>query len=93
MTKRTYSEDNKEELISALHAGVVTVSFTKVNGDRRDMECTLNEVHLPTPIQRENAVQARKENPNIQSVYDINAKGWRSWRWDNVIEFRDDADE
>jgi hypothetical protein len=28
----------------------------------------------------------RKDNPAVQSVWDINAKGWRSFRWENVIE-------
>lgn len=87
MTKTTYSEDRKNELLAALREGVVTVSFTKVNGDRRDMQCTLNEAHLPLVESADKSDSKRKPNPAVQSVYDVNAKGWRSWRWENVIEF------
>ena len=90
MTKTTYSEDRKAELLAALREGVVTVSFTKVNGDRRDMQCTLNEAHLPVVESKAGSDTKRKENPAVQSVYDVNAKGWRSWRWENVIEFGDE---
>jgi hypothetical protein len=74
-------------LIEALQQGLVEVSFIKVNGERRDMLCTLNEDHLPSRKEQDNAQQSRKENPAVQSVYDVNANGWRSWRWDNVVEF------
>lgn len=76
---------DKTKILNELHAGVTTVVFTKVNGERREMECTLNEEYLP-PRQEDNKKQARKENPAVQSVWDVNAKGWRSFRWENVID-------
>ena len=85
MTKTAYTPDLQDNLLSALSEGVVTVSFTKVNGERRDMQCTLNAAYLPVVESAGNS--KRKENPDVQSVYDVNAQGWRSWRWDNVIEF------
>ena len=33
----------RDEMISSLKEGIVTVDFTKVNGEKRHMECTLNE--------------------------------------------------
>jgi hypothetical protein len=82
---------NKQKLLEQLRDGVVTVSFTKVNGERRDMQCTLNETLLPPkPTLNEQfeamATPKRKDNPAVQSVWDINVKGWRSFRWENVIE-------
>lgn len=76
---------NKQELLDQLHTGVVTVSFTKVNGERRDMRCTLNEAHLP-PREENNKSQTRKENPAVQSVWDVDKQAWRSFRWENVID-------
>jgi hypothetical protein len=77
----------KQKLLEQLRDGVVTVSFTKVNGERRDMQCTLNETLLPPkPMLTEQSQAVRKDNPAVQSVWDINAKGWRSFRWENVIE-------
>ena len=77
----------KQKLLAQLRDGVVTVSFTKVNGERRDMQCTLNETLLPPkPMLTEQSQAVRKDNPAVQSVWDINAKGWRSFRWENVIE-------
>lgn len=84
-----YDKEQKDEILKGLHEGTLTVSFTKVNGDRRDMQCTLNEAMLPPKTSSETPSKARKENPDVQSVWDINAKGWRSFRWDNVIEFGD----
>lgn len=87
MTKKQYSDTQRDELLAALHNGVVTVSFTKVNGERRDMQCTLNKDYLPVVESTRNSNTTRRQNPDTQSVYDINAKGWRSWRWENVIEY------
>lgn len=79
---------DRQLLLDALHAGPITVSFTKVNGDRRDMLCTLKEDLLPPkpePKTDKPARPARKENLDVQSVWDLKAKGWRSFRWENII--------
>jgi hypothetical protein len=81
---------NKQQILDALHEGVLLVSFTKVNGERRDMQCTLNENLLPPKPTLNEQFEAmgrppRKENPDVQSVWDVDAKGWRSFRWENVI--------
>lgn len=85
-----YTENEKNEILKGLHEGTLTVSFKKVNGDRRDMRCTLNETHIPPKTSSDKPSKARKQNPDVQSVWDINAKGWRSFRWENVIEFGED---
>jgi hypothetical protein len=70
----------------------VVITFTKVNGEERVMTCTLNESTVPpalvSKVLRE-AVPVKKENLEVCNVWDINAKGWRSFRWSNVkkIEF------
>jgi len=75
----------KEKILKELHEGVTTVSFTKVNGERRDMRCTLNEQYLPQK-EESNYKQTRKENPAVQSVWDVDKGAWRSFRWENIIQ-------
>ena len=77
----------KDEIQSELKKGVAKVSFTKVNGDTRIMECTLNGQHMPKaddmPAKKTDRVKA--PNNHVLSVWDVNAKGWRSFRVENVF--------
>ena len=77
--------DFRTKLIEQLKFGNVTVNFTKKDGDSRTMECTLNPAFLPPSILKEDFV-SKKENTNIISVFDTNAKGWRSFIVKNVKE-------
>jgi len=77
---------DKSTLLEQLRAGPVMVSFTKIDGDRRDMLCTLQENYLPIKADSDEK-KAKKENPNVISVWDINKNGWRSFRWENVIDY------
>lgn len=79
------SNEVKQRVLDQLHAGVATVVFTKADGTRREMNCTLSEAMLP-PKQEDNSKQARKENPDVQSVWDVDKQGWRSFRWDRLVE-------
>lgn len=86
---KQYTEEAKDEILELLREGETKVSFMKVNGDRRDMTCTLSGAIVPSPVVKEGAETKpeRKENPDVQSVWDVNANGWRSFRWDLVVEY------
>jgi hypothetical protein len=84
----TFKLDQKDQVISALKEREVVVSFTKVNGEKRVMTCTLNESVLPPAPEKKEGARVKKENPDVCSVYDVNAKGWRSFRWENVTEVK-----
>ena len=78
---------NRDEIVEALQKGDVIVEFNKVNGDYRKMICTLNEAVLP-PAKKDDSVtqkKVREVNLEVCVVWDVNAKGWRSFRWDSVI--------
>ena len=79
----------KEEIQSALHAGVCSVTFTKVNGDERDMMCTLRSDIVPAATKTDPITQKKVRNINeeVLPVYDIKAEGWRSFRLDKVVSF------
>ena len=81
-------QEQKTIVLENLKNGEVTVTFTKVNGDKRVMTCTLNEAVLP-PAKKDDPLTQKKVraiNPEVCSVWDVNAKGWRAFCWDNVVE-------
>ena len=77
----------KDSIIETLHETICKVTFTKVNGEERIMYCTLNESMIPKTEDATEAKRTKKENPEVQAVYDVKAAGWRSFRWDSVKEF------
>ena len=78
-----YSEMVNGEQINI--KGTISVSNLEKDGDSRTMQCTLNPTFLPPFLLNED-VGNKKENTNIISVFDINAKGWRSFIVKNVKE-------
>jgi hypothetical protein len=81
------TNQEQDQVIQKLREGEVTVTFTKVNGDKRVMTCTLQESVLP-PAKKDDPLtqkKVREINPEVCSVWDVNANGWRSFRWENVV--------
>ena len=88
----SWSEDEwntfRNWISGVLKETVVTVTFTKKDGSERVMKCTLDPDVLPkveiTENKKEKAVPE-----NSLAVYDIEARGWRSFIIKSVktIEF------
>jgi hypothetical protein len=78
----------KEELQEKLFKQIVIVTFTKTNGDIREMACTLHPSFMPQPeLTEDNEEEStRADNPNIIAVWDTVAEGWRSFRVDSVLK-------
>ena len=76
-----------DTLVQWLQTAVLTVSFDKVNGDRRDMTCTLDRRYLPSD-QQADAVVAKPTKASL-AVWDLNANGWRSFRLDRIINIQE----
>jgi hypothetical protein len=71
----------KENLVDMLRNNIVTVTFTKVNGDERVMRCTLRSEMIPNaPTQNGELVVEQKQSSNNVSVWDVDSQGWRSFR-------------
>lgn len=81
-------EWDKEAIIKQLHEKVCKIVFTKANGDNRIMHCTLQESMLPAQVDVEEHIQKKKPNPDVLAVWDVEASGWRSFRWDSVTDFK-----
>lgn len=79
----------RTKMTEELQTGTRVVTFTKVNGDKREMTCTLKEGLIPKASRTDPLSQkkVRAINDEVLSVWDTNAQGWRSFRIDNVISF------
>jgi hypothetical protein len=76
----------KQDLKLQLEQNVVVVDFTKLNGDKRVMTCTLREDIKPPATKTDTMSQkkVREISDAVVSVWDVNAKGWRSFRYDRI---------
>lgn len=87
-TKEWRDSMNNVDLLNLLHDHVLEVTFTKVDGAERVMKCTLKENVIPTPendgMQQSGFTPKRQVNPNVAAVWDVEANGWRSFRFDSV---------
>jgi hypothetical protein len=71
----------RDTLIKNLQMKAMRITFTKVNGDERIMDCSLQESLVP-PTNPDN----RKENEEVLPVFDINKGEWRSFRMDSITK-------
>lgn len=64
----------------AMDVGIVTVTFIKANKQYREMKCTLQPSMLPKVTGT-----STHSGDETMIVFDVVAKGWRSFRFDRVI--------
>ena len=77
-------ETGREWLRELLRERVVGVVFTKKDGTERVMQATLSEDLIPEAQNSEKSATTRKKSDEALAVWDIEAEGWRSFRWDSV---------
>ena len=79
----------RNEMMEMLQASTCQVDFTKVNGDTRNMTCTLREDIIPAPPKSEPITQkaVRAVSEEVIPVWDVKAEGWRSFRVNSVTGF------
>lgn len=78
------TEQEIKDFKKALHEGVVEFKFIKVNGDERIARGTLHETAIT-----EDGGSMPKGTMTVSDetirYYDLNSKGWRSFRVENFI--------
>ena len=79
----------RDILIKNLQKRTMRITFTKVNGEERIMDCTLQENLVPAT-----KYTNRKQNEEVLPVFDINKGEWRSFRLDSItniepLEYQD----
>lgn len=75
---------DRNEMIEQLRERVCRVIFTKINGEERDMQCTLNMEMIPEEKQPKTGKQY---NESVLRVFDVNQQEFRSFRVENVVSF------
>lgn len=78
-------KDQKLTLHKLLKTNEVIVEFNKANGEYRKMRCTLSESVLPPSQSTEAKTYTGDENH--MAVWDLDAQGWRSFIFDNIIRY------
>ena len=76
-----------EYLKGVLQTGIAIVTFLKKDGTQRVLRCTLSPTELPAQTNLEEVVQKKTPNPDVLAVWDLENKGWRSFRYDTIIGF------
>ena len=76
----------KADLKKLLEQNVLTVDFLKLDGDKRVMTCTLREDIKPAATKTDamSTKKVREISDAVVSVWDVNAQGWRSFRYDRI---------
>ncbi len=80
MTEEQLAE--RERIRTLLLNGISIIEFTKVDGTKAIMQCTLDPTLLP-PVNTNEST--RPEQNHLLHVYSIDRQGWRSFLVNNVI--------
>ena len=72
-----------DELNNQLRGSVLVVTFNKLDGDERIMTCTKKFELIPESSRPKTDKEPPKGNV---TVWDLNAKGWRSFKYDRVTK-------
>jgi ribosomal protein L19E len=75
---------SKSNILNLLKQGVIEVKFKKVDGSERVMKCTLLESYVKP--HEKTTDREKKVNEDVISVWDVEKEGWRSFRYDSVID-------
>ena len=75
---------DKEILLETLRKEIITLKFTKTDGSERIMKCTLRDDHLVKEEKKTDRV--KKPNDNVISVWDVDCNGWRSFKYESLLE-------
>jgi hypothetical protein len=73
----------KQSLLTFLRHNELIVTFNKINGDERVMNCTLDKTRLPEDVV-EKLTEEREGDTLV--VWDTNQSAWRSFRYANVTK-------
>ena len=73
------AKKGRKWLAGMLEQSVVEITFTKKDGTERVMNCTLDGEYLP-----ETTGAGRSAGSDALAVFDVDADGWRSFRWDSI---------
>lgn len=83
------SIEKSAEVISLLHDNIMEIVFTKKDGSSRIMLCTLKDDLLPPKVIVEGQEsRQKKKSQETQTVYDLEAKAFRSFNKSSLINYK-----
>ena len=84
-----------EALHTLLLENECVITFTKINGEQREMPCTLRPDVVPPPVvhvtNTDNPIdfpKVKKVNPDVMNVWCTDKKEWRSFRLANFVSVK-----
>ena len=78
-----------EALRELLKTDLVTVVFTKSNGTKREMHCTMLPEYLPA-MNEPNPNIKYGPSPTVVTVWDPEQNAWRSFKFDSLLSIETD---
>lgn len=76
-------------LTEQLHNGILEITFDKVDGTRRVMQCTLDQDYIKTHSEiKEQTENTRTPKEGVLVVFDTEKNAWRSMRVESIISYR-----
>ena len=75
---------SKSNIKNMLTTDIVNVKFKKADGSERLMKCTLLEGWVKEYEKK--TEKTRPVSEDTLSVWDVEKNGWRSFRYDSIIE-------
>jgi len=75
---------SKSNIKNMLNTDIVNVKFKKADGSERLMKCTLLEGWVKEYEKK--TEKTRKVSEDTINVWDVEKDGWRSFRYDSIIE-------
>jgi hypothetical protein len=79
----------KQELTDLLTSKVITIKFTKKNGDIRTMQCTLKSEYITPTVSNKPSKISSTSNDDRVTVWDIKKSSFRSFYIDSILEVDD----
>jgi len=72
----------RNEISDLARSNIISVTFTKKNGEMRTMKCSLKDEYIDGEVKKSTPI--RKPNYDVLPVWDLDNNGWRSFRIDSV---------
>lgn len=82
MPSEINTKEGREWLRGLLQVQKATISFTKKDGTKRKMICTLKEGMIPSDQIPKGSGKATSEE--ALAVFDLEKQEWRSFRYDSI---------
>ena len=91
MASQVDTKTGRDWMKALLKSQEVTISFTKKDGTKRKMFCTLAESKIPEEKMPKNSGKSKSDD--ALAVFDVEKNDWRSFRWDSVTKIEFDLGE